>query len=131
VHTDVPGQPGIIIDGSKANAAANANVNTSVSNNISVNDSEPLLSRIAIRTQDLKGPTDSPASAGASSSGVGARQSLRIDTSSLDGPSVQNKSAFPSFTRNRDNLPASSMLKSPAAVTAGVVWDDPSRRVVR
>jgi len=91
------------------------------------------LDRLAIRAQDLATSTDSPSSAGGNTSALsGPRKgSLRIDTSGLDGPSVQNKSAFPSFARNRDNLPPSNMLKSPAAVTAGVVWDDPGRRVVR
>ncbi|THV06078.1 hypothetical protein K435DRAFT_44078 [Dendrothele bispora CBS 962.96] len=133
VHTDVPGQPGAIIDGNKIN---NGTTNINGHTNEPERNSPPtsILSRLNIRTQDMaQSGADSPSSAGGNTSALSGprRTSLRIDTSGLDGPSVQNKSAFPSFARNRDNLPPSTMLKSPAAVTAGAVWDDPGRRVVR
>ncbi|KAJ7596683.1 hypothetical protein C8J56DRAFT_293845 [Mycena floridula] len=97
----------------------------SLSTNSDPNDaSVSLLARISAKrsqestTNSSNTPIDSPSSFQFTRPPTG---SLRVDTSTLDGPIKQNKSAYPTFASNGILMAAPERIKakSPAPVTAG------------
>jgi tristetraprolin len=131
IHTEVPSNGNTNPGSGSASDSATPQLNTdgrarSMSTNSDPNDtSGSLLARISMkRTQETNTastPVDTtPKNVSFARPPAG---SLRVDTSSLDGPSLkqQNKSAYPSFTSNGILLPASEQItaKSPGPVTAG------------
>ena len=129
IHTEVP-TSGHSNAGSSAgaeNSASQPNIDgraRSMSTNSDPNDtSVSLLARIsAKRNQETNNSTPVDNGVKNISFSRPPTGSLRVDTSSLDGPSVkQNKSAYPSFASNGILLPATDHItaKSPGPVTAG------------
>ncbi|KAF8350204.1 hypothetical protein F5887DRAFT_877192 [Amanita rubescens] len=129
IHTEVPTS-----GNSNAGSSAGADSSTSQSNtdgrarsmstNSDPNDTSiSLLARIsAKRNQETNNSTPVDNGVKNISFARPPTGSLRVDTSSLDGPSIkQNKSAYPSFASNGILLPAADHItaKSPGPVTAG------------
>ncbi|KAF8624790.1 hypothetical protein AX15_005679 [Amanita polypyramis BW_CC] len=129
IHTEVPTSGNSNTGGSNTSDNVTPQSNTdgrarSMSTNSDPNDtSVSLLARIsAKRNQETNSSTPVDTGAKNISFSRPPTGSLRVDTSSLDGPSVkQNKSAYPSFTSNGILLPTADHIatKSPGPVTAG------------
>lgn len=95
-----------------------------MSTNSDPNDgSVSLLARIAKRGQESSSTNSSSTPVENTSTNFPFTRpgSLRVDTSQLDGPVKQNKSAYPTFASNGIMLPAPERIKtkSPAPMTAG------------
>ncbi|KAK2462039.1 hypothetical protein APHAL10511_006502 [Amanita phalloides] len=129
IHTEVPTSGNSNTGSGTASDSAASQSNTdgrarSMSTNSDPNDtSVSLLARIsAKRNQETNNSTPVDTGAKNISFTRPPTGSLRVDTSSLDGPSIkQNKSAYPSFASNGILLPATDHMtaKSPGPVTAG------------
>ncbi|KAM6497968.1 hypothetical protein JOM56_005916 [Amanita muscaria] len=129
IHTEVPvagnPNPGNSNASDSATSQSNADGRSrSLSTNSDPNDtSVSLLARIsAKRNQETNNSVPDSTPTKNVSFARPAVGSLRVDTSSLDGPSLkQNKSAYPSFASNGILLPATDHVstKSPGPVTAG------------